>query len=74
MDRQRIPIALSVPIFFSARLLKGCWYALRFHKRYGVSWFQVPYAFVLALVGCSSEIPGMLRAVRDESPPETNFR
>jgi len=64
----------SIPIFVGVRLLKGCWNALRFYPRYGVRWFELPAVFALALKGCLREVPGMLRAVRDEPPPETLFR
>jgi len=64
----------SVPVFFGVRLLKTCWHALRFYPQYGVRWFELPGVFVLAVKGSVQEIPGMVRAVRDETPPETLFR
>jgi hypothetical protein len=64
----------SVPIFFFVRLSKTCWHALRFHSHYGVRWFELPAVLLLALQGSAYEVPGMLRAVRDEPPPQTLFR
>jgi hypothetical protein len=60
---------LSIPIFLVARLSKAYWYALRFHRRYGIRWFELPAVFVLAVRGSLREVPGMLRAVRDQPPP-----
>jgi hypothetical protein len=60
---------LSIPIFLGVRLSKACWYALRFHRNYGIRWFELPAVFALAVRGSLREIPGMLRAVRGQSPP-----
>lgn len=65
---------LSVPIFVIGRTLRGWMQAVRFHRVYGVSWYELPAVFAFAAFGCLQEIPGMLRAVNGLPPPVTRFR
>jgi hypothetical protein len=65
---------LSVAIFFLARLGKGWARTLRDWRGYGIRWYEVPRVLLLAITGCVNELPGMLRAVRGQPPPETGFR
>jgi hypothetical protein len=64
----------SVAIFALGRFLKASVQAVRYHRLYDVGWYELPAAFVMAGVGCAMEIPGMMRAVRNEPPPVTRFR
>lgn len=65
---------ISVPLFAALRALHGCWICLKRRQAYGVAWYELPAAFVLAAVTSMMEIPGMLRAVRGQPLGKSAFR
>ncbi len=65
---------LSVAVFFFGRVVKAWFNAARYWSTYGIRWFELPAVFALGVVGCAMEVPGMVRAVRHDPPPETRFR
>jgi Glycosyl transferase family 2 len=80
IDR-RVPYAslarlgyLSIPLFAVMRALHGCWNCLRNRRFYGVAWYELPAAFMLAVVASVMELPGMLRAIQGKPLDKTAFR
>ncbi len=65
---------VSVPLFIVLRALHSCWNCVRRAGDYGVAWYELPIAFLLAAAACSMEAPGMLRAVRDLPHGTSEFR
>ncbi|HKA31747.1 MAG TPA: glycosyltransferase family 2 protein [Candidatus Binatia bacterium] len=64
----------SIPLFAALRALHGCWNCLRRRHAYGVAWYELPAAFMLAAITAIMEVPGMLRAVRGRPLGKTAFR
>jgi glycosyltransferase involved in cell wall biosynthesis len=78
---ERLPYAwaarlgyLSIPLFAALRALHGCWSCLRRRRSYGVAWYELPAAFVLAAIASIMEVPGMVRAVRGRPLGKSAFR
>ena len=65
---------VSIPLFAALRALHGCWICLNRRRMYGVAWYELPAAFILAAVASVMEIPGMVRAVRGQPVGKTAFR
>jgi hypothetical protein len=57
--------ALSVPVFIAARIADSWWDLLRVGRHYGLRWFEMPAAFVVAIVVHLLEIGGMRAAFAD---------
>jgi hypothetical protein len=64
----------SVPLFVMLRTLHSCWNCMRRAADYGVKWYELPIAFILAGAACCMEAPGMWRAVRDLPHGPSEFR
>jgi hypothetical protein len=65
---------VSIPLFAALRALHGCWICLSRRRLYGVAWYELPAAFMLAALTSIMEIPGMVRAVRGLPLGKTAFR
>ncbi len=50
------------------------WQSARFAHAYGVAWYEVPLAWVLALVVHCLEVPGMIDALRGRRIVKTLYR
>lgn len=65
---------LCVPLLLCGSLLQSLWWAIRFHRDYGIRWYEVPalagYAFVLHAL----ELPGMTSAIRGQNFGATDYR
>jgi len=55
-------------------MLHGCWNCLLRRRFYGVAWYELPAAFILAAVASMMELPGMARAVQRKPLDKTVFR
>jgi hypothetical protein len=64
----------SIPLFFTARLLRTWGICLRSSHAYQVRNYEVPIALCLAVLAHILEIPGMINAVRHKPITNSAFR
>jgi hypothetical protein len=55
----------SIPVICAARTLDSCWDCVRSGRHFGLRWFELPAAFVTAVVVHVLEIRGMRAAIAD---------
>jgi hypothetical protein len=64
----------SIAVFAVGRTVDSFWNCLRSARAYGIRWWQLPAALVLAVVVHALELPGMIRAFRRVPVGETAYR
>lgn len=64
----------GIPLIVAWRTLRDTVRCIRYGRRYGVKWFVLPVAPLLALTVHLFEVPGMWHAFRDRPVPVTKFR
>lgn len=64
----------AIPLIVAARTLRGSALCLRFGQVYGIPWYALPAAPLVAFAVHLLEIPGMVRAFRGRPPPPTPYR
>ena len=63
-----------IPLIVPYRILRSWELCLRSARHYGVAWYEIPLAGVIAVGLHLAEIPGMLSAFRGEPIEDTEFR
>lgn len=78
---RRIPYAwltrlgyVSIPVILAGLILKNWWDCVRCAGEYGVHWFEIPVALLLAVVVNGMEIPGMVHAFGRREISKTAYR
>jgi hypothetical protein len=66
--------ALAIPVFTAICLLRSWSRLLRFHRIYGLAWFELPAALGVALLTSLMQIPGMWKALRRQPIVDTPYR
>ncbi|MGH7824661.1 MAG: glycosyltransferase family A protein [Candidatus Binatia bacterium] len=64
----------SVPLFAAGKTLDSFLDCIRCGRYYHVRWYELPIAFLLAVVVHAMEVPGMIRAFRGRELAETAYR
>jgi hypothetical protein len=66
--------ALAIPVLTGICLLRSWSRLLRFHRVYGLAWFELPAAFAVAVLASLMQIPGMWSALRRRAIADTPYR
>lgn len=64
----------AVPIFVLGQTLLTARRCCLWHRYYGVRWYEIPVALVLALATHLMEVPGIIQALRGQAVGATQFR
>lgn len=64
----------SLPLFYAGRVLMSSRQCVRYHRDYDVPGYALPMALGLAFIVHALELPGMLRAFRNQPITDTVYR
>ena len=59
--------ALGVPLIVGMSMVDSCLRCVRYHADYDIPWYQIPYAWGVAIRSHAMEVPGLLLAMRGGS-------
>ncbi len=66
--------AASIPVFVLACFARSCARVLRYHRRYALAPYEIPFAIGVAALTSLMQVPGMRAALHGEPPGDTHYR